>query len=1758
MIRDKSWKLALIFTFYVFSLSDSLWSQMTYPGDVQLLGSEEIVFDWTTDACEQENIPDAPARAFRDAAGNVNLSISHYHNYRMLGADFNSLVPDCSPTMISDFDSIPQNFNDYEWIVSTYTHDGINVMAVVHNEHHGWEYAGQCNDNSSSSNLNCWYNTMTYALSTDSGKTFTQAAAPDHFLFGAPYKQDTTGSGAHGIFEGSNIIKSPKDGFYYRLVKTESIGLQGEGTSIVRTDDPFDPQSWRGWDGEGFNVEFVNAYEHPERDPADHVLARIGQGFIEKMNLSISWNTYFNKFVLVGAAQKSNVWGIYYALSDDLIHWTARKRIMQGNMIIDPNRSNTEDILGYPSLIDHTDTTRNFEVSGQEAHLYFTRWRQSNGLYDRDLVRIPIRFSKLEVSGWTINGTGQFYDANPGDGICATSAGKCNLNAAFQESNSRLPGDSTFVAQLDFNTTAPNIKAQDQLFGLTYPLVLDATDLAAYSANTTDVGQAMDLTPGVTINLNGNGGIAFGGKNSGIRGIALRNMSGAAVYFSADSGFVEACVLGSYAAGTTDEVSATDGKGVKIENASYVRIGGPDPEDRNMILGGVQIIGSSASHNKVEGNYIGTDIQGDSVFYVNSNGVSVEDGASYTTIGGNDANRGNVISGHTAPGIALNGATYTDIINNLIGTDASGTKDRGNQRAGISLGDNSEHINIIGNVIANNSGDEAGIWAVANIANVSIEGNFIGTDRSGMLDLGNGDTVSYGAGITFGSGAHNVRIGGTNSGQGNVIAYNRGHGIWMYGNTGNAISILGNSIHSNGRLGIELPEVYFHDPIDDLDADGGANDSQNFPEIHSASLQDTTNDLTLIGEFHSEANKTFHLEFFLNATCDDYSANDGGFGEGEELLGTASVTTDANGDASFHLSFDGSNAAGKVVTATATSPDQSTSEFSQCVAVAAPEAEMELSTHAFLETVAMGSTGTDTLIIYSIGTDELDWSMQGTQSWLSTQPSSGSIAGGDSTLVLIQYDAANLTDGSYNDTLSLLSNDPNQQLVELPVEIYAQAQPDIYFAFDTIEVSIPKGGSLSKYYELENRGSDPLSWQLATQAGISWLHQLQPNSGSIDGNSTGQFGLKYQDTSLVAGVYYGAAWISSNDPDESQTLFTIELTVTEDSTAGSGGNDDKFPDVQINVDTLFAVLPQGGSQSLSFDILNQGDTTLDWSLQANANIFWINLLPPTSGSIPAGGQANVQLQLNAANVTPGNYYASLFINTNDPAEPQVGLVVKMKVEDNGGGNGGNPELLFSLGKSGFCPGEQIQINYQIKNASPGPNNQYQLFASAPDGDFSEPFMLANITSLDSLGSFQLMIPEDAPQGSAYKLRLHSTQPALISQEVGGISIYSLPSVSLAGFEDVCQNLAAFPLTQGQPAGGEYLGSGISNGVFDPSQVQPGVYTVMYKYINNEGCAAEKEELLKVVAAPEVDFPLNNEIICDNQDPILLDMASPAGGFYSGNGVENDIINPALAGVGSHPIRYTVVQNGCRDSAEVILTISGAPSVSLAPLENLCYTDNEISLQGSPAGGTYTGPGINNSTFNPILSNPGIQILSYEYSDGSCSNTASIEVNVVENPAIPRIEQVGDSLRISGTYEKVEWYRDGQFLEGENGNAIFPQLGGSYKVIVFGAAQCSSQSEDFLWQATSIDEELQKAWSMYPNPASDQLTIEWDRSLFDFEEEVSLRVFDNMGRLLYQYQLGRTKSKIRIPIDQWPSGIYTVEIRTENRMAQRRLVVDGTK
>jgi len=187
--------------FFSLFFNNQVNAQLEYPGTVDILSSEETVFDWSADSCSQIDIPDAPARAFLDADGKIQLLATHYSNFRMIGSDFNSLSRDCGngPVLSSGFNSDASKWDDHEWLLSTYTQDGATVYAIIHNEYHAQDYT------SCSGSGNCWYNALTFATSSDTGRTYTHATAPSHLLAAAPYQWAGSG-GPYGVFGGSNIV----------------------------------------------------------------------------------------------------------------------------------------------------------------------------------------------------------------------------------------------------------------------------------------------------------------------------------------------------------------------------------------------------------------------------------------------------------------------------------------------------------------------------------------------------------------------------------------------------------------------------------------------------------------------------------------------------------------------------------------------------------------------------------------------------------------------------------------------------------------------------------------------------------------------------------------------------------------------------------------------------------------------------------------------------------------------------------------------------------------------------------------------------------------------------------------------------------------------------------------------------------------------------------------------------------------------------------------------------------------------------------------------------------------------------------------------------------------------------------------------------------------------------------------------------------------------------------------------------------------
>ena len=540
---------------------------------------------------------------------------------------------------------------------------------------------------------------------------------------------------------------------------------------------------------------------------------------------------------------------------------------------------------------------------------------------------------------FTVNSTNDMDD-----GTC--DATHCSFREAINAANANFGADN-----IAFNISGAGPHTIQPLFALptiTDPVVIDGTTEPDFAG-----------TP--IIELDGtNAGIVHGLSittgNSTVLGLVINRfgLNGVLITGAGATGnVIEGNFIGTDVTGTSSLGNGLHG--VSIVDAPNNTVGGTTSAARNVISGnsafGVEIIFAGSTGNLVQGNYIGTDVNG-AVALSNSEGVFI-DAAPNNTIGGTTAGARNVISGNTNNGASINGsgATGNLVQGNYIGTDPTGTAALGNGNAGVLVGNvgNAANNTIGGttagarNVISGNFEGvtivDDGLGAGGNV----VQGNYIGTDVTGTSAIGNVVGV-----LLLASGN---TIGGTSTGAGNTIAFSTNLGVKMDRGTGNAI--LSNSIFSNGDLGIDLGADGLT-ANDAGDGDTGANNLQNFPVLTSAFKGSTT----IEGTLNSTPSATFTLEFFSNSACDPF-----GHGEGESLLGSTVVTTDGGGDASFMVPFPTDLPTGTVITATATDPSNNTSEFSQCATVA----DFTIAVAPASVTVVRGEAATYTVTVSSEG-----------------------------------------------------------------------------------------------------------------------------------------------------------------------------------------------------------------------------------------------------------------------------------------------------------------------------------------------------------------------------------------------------------------------------------------------------------------------------------------------------------------------------------------------------------------------------------------------------------------------------------------------------------------------------------------------------------------------------------------------------------------------------------------------------------------------
>ena len=248
-----------------------------------------------------------------------------------------------------------------------------------------------------------------------------------------------------------------------------------------------------------------------------------------------------------------------------------------------------------------------------------------------------------------------------------------------------------------------------------------------------------------------------------------------------------------------------------------------------------------------------------------------------------------------------------------------------------------------------------------------------------------------------------------------------------------------------------------------------------------------------------------------------------------------------------------------------------------------------------------------------------------------------------------------------------------------------------------------------------------------------------------------------------------------------------------------------------------------------------------------------------------------------------------------------------------------------------------------------------------------------------------------------------------------------PSIANAGSaQSVCATAGPVALV-GIPAGGVWTGPGVTGSVatgfsFTPSLALLGVQTLTYTVTSTGACTTSDTRRVTVTAPPAVVFtPLPQPAYClpapgaPAPTPVRL-TGTPVGGTFSGPGVTGSVaggffFTPNLA-PGTYQLTYSVTANSCTAQATQAVTLAAIPLPAVLADTLICPGSTQaFRLRGTPAGGTFSGPGVTGSAatgffFTPPAGFTGPAVVTYSFvNSAGCGGIASQRISSAVPPQL---------------------------------------------------------------------------------------------------------------------------------------------------------------
>ena len=296
-----------------------------------------------------------------------------------------------------------------------------------------------------------------------------------------------------------------------------------------------------------------------------------------------------------------------------------------------------------------------------------------------------------------------------------------------------------------------------------------------------------------------------------------------------------------------------------------------------------------------------------------------------------------------------------------------------------------------------------------------------------------------------------------------------------------------------------------------------------------------------------------------------------------------------------------------------------------------------------------------------------------------------------------------------------------------------------------------------------------------------------------------------------------------------------------------------------------------------------------------------------------------------------------------------------------------------------------------------------------------------------------------------------------------LNINQNPAITFVALPGVCIDQPTVLLNSASPIGGQYFGTGVTSGKFDPITAGIGSHAITYNYTDSNGCYNSSTQNVSVFGVPTVSLNLTKDTACEGGNSFLLGGGAPGGGIYSWVNASSQQFNPSSLSSGKYTVSYTITNaNNCSGAGVDTMLVQSKPSILLVTSTDVDCNGGtngviDIDVQGT---GNYSYIWTNGLKTQDLL---GLSANSYSVivtdTNSGCIAVSAIPINepgiialIITETNISCFGEDDGILSISNTGGNPPF--NYSWTGGLAGNVVDSLTKGLYNVIITDAKNCT--------------------------------------------------------------------------------------------------------